>query len=243
MPRVKPDVAFSAFIIIIALLAPIGIAYAADYMRNATALSPAVSLADNLWRAEMVYYNGTQNKVVSVDYVIEDDDILCPSLPEPSDYQSTVNVHFDSNGTTLPASKLWELDVNKLILYVEANNLIDEVNIEIWLYASDSSSDKVHEATIKPNSTSFTYELSYSTILLAKHASYDSYIRITLGMDDIGPGDYLVVRAIWYTSQKLFNTDILDWLLAGAGICFFIAAIFATKELSLAQVLGRGRRR
>ena len=246
----KQTLVLSTVIIAIALLAPLFVAYAADAMRSYTVLEKKYSLAEAISSITWVYDNGTQSKSLSVDFAVDGDDIIIPSLPDPGDFSYTLGLSFETNATLLTPAMLWEAGVVKAIVHVEIpNTQSEEIRIQFWAVDPDTGSWvdlNYHELT--PNATAWDVEVEYSTILLAKYASYTGKLILSVGETNtdklqVGPGDYVVVSCVWYVSKAPFSAEQAELLLLFSGIAMMVCAAFATPYLSLKQLEALGRRR
>jgi len=159
----------STIVIAIALLAPLFIAYAADQMRTYTVLEKKYSLADNIESVILRYYNGSEYKYATLDYVVNGDNVIVPDITQPSDYQSTNGFHVLINETLLTPTMLWEAGVVELHIYVESSSTMDEITVQIWV--SDAGKYLL-TLKAKPNATSCEIKHEYSTTDLARYASY-----------------------------------------------------------------------
>ena len=194
MPRIKPDVAFSAFIIILALLAPIGIAYVADYMRTATALVPKFSMADYVTDIRITYENssGLEKYNIALNYVVdaENDIIIIPALP--SDLQTINAIKIFMNYTEFPPASIWSENVVRIKVWGEASSTIEQLSIGFVVHTTEY----VYlppTLSLKPNSTSFETAYDFSTIALSRYGT-------------VGDIDEWFIRLHGYDSQRITQT-------------------------------------
>mgnify|MGYP000091244570 CR=1 FL=1 len=255
MPRKPGTLVLSTIVIAIALLAPLFVAYAADQMRTYTMLEKKFSAASYMMRVDWDYYNGSnvQNSIINIDYTTDGDDIIIPTLPSPSDgFSSTKAIQIFLNGTLLKGSDIWEAKCVKLIAYCEMpNTQSEQVSLKIYGYDDGGSPMLLNTLEKTPNTTAWTIELEYTTIMLSKYATSTGVSSIGAGLTlsfenvNVGPDDYVLFRVVWYVGKAPFSQSQIDLLLLGSGIVMMVCAAFATPYLSLKQLqaLGRGRRR
>mgnify|MGYP000041110305 CR=1 FL=1 len=247
----KGDVVLASFVIIAVLLAPIGLAYVCDQMRTYTVLEPKFSAANYVARVSWKYKNSTGSALVTdIDYTTDGDDIIVPCLPDV-DFSETIAIWILLNGSRIVPKDLWDAGVVKLIAYVEIPNTQSR-EVQLWIMGYDADAGKwvkINKLSKTPNATSWTWELDYTTVMLSKYASYDQPDPPGYGLEldlcylDVGPGDYIVFRAIWYVSKAPFSAEQAELLLLGSGIVMIACAAFATPYLSLKQLEALGRRR
>jgi len=247
----KGDVVLASFVIIAVLLAPIGLAYVCDQMRTYTVLEPKFSAANYVARVSWKYKNSTGSALVTdIDYTTDGDDIIVPCLPDV-DFSETIAIWILLNGSRIVPKDLWDAGVVKLIAYVEIPNT-QSSEVQLWVTGYDADAGKwvtLNELSKTPNATSWTWELDYTTVMLSKYASYDQpnpsgySLELDLYHIHVGPGDYVLFRAIWYVSSKPYSQSQVEVILAAAGIAMLIGAVFATNAVDIKTIARAVRRR
>ena len=251
MPRRSGTLVLSTVIIAIALLAPLFVAYVADQLRTYTVLEKKYSLADSAKLVGWMWYNTSgHTHYTNVNFVVDGDDIIIPSLPDVDGFDYTVYVGVFTNATLLNPDMLWQAGVVKLVVSVEIpNTQTCDAKVEVWFQDPDVSGNEklIHYTVVSaPNATTFSAEIDYTTILLSKYAGCTNELRLKIRGNTelaVGPGDYVVISAVWFISAVPFSQEQIDILLLGSGIVMMVCAAFATPYISLKQLETFGRRR